>query len=47
MFLRDIYKGHLSIEKADNRQSNFANDFKKFEKGTKTFEKKSFLLLIL
>ena len=25
-FLRDIHEGHLSIEKADNKQSNFAND---------------------
>ena len=38
-FLRDIYEGYLSIEKADNKQSNFANELKNFEEGTKTFEK--------
>ena len=42
-FLRNIHEGHLSIEKADNKQSDFANELKNFDKGIKTFEKKSFL----
>ena len=33
VFLRDIHKGHLSIEKADNKQSNFTNE-RSFDKGT-------------
>ena len=33
-FLRDIHEGHLSREKADNKQSNFANELKIFQ-GTK------------
>ena len=41
--LRDIRKGHLSIEGPDNKQSNFANELKNFEKGIKGLEKKSFL----
>ena len=41
-FLRYIYEGYLSIEKADNKQSNFANELKNFEEGTKTFEKSLF-----
>ena len=39
-FLRDTCEGHLSIEKADNNQSNFTNKLKNFEKGAKQFEKK-------
>ena len=35
LFLRDIKNGYLSLEKADDNQSNFAN-----EKGTKTLVKK-------
>ena len=42
IFLRDIHEGHLSIEKADNKQSNFANELKNFDKGMKTLEEKSF-----
>ena len=43
VFLRDIYEGHLSIEKAGNNQSNFANELRNFDKGIKTLENKSFL----
>ena len=38
-----IHERHLSIEKADNKRSNFANKLKNFDKGIKTSEKKSFL----
>ena len=31
-FFRDIPEGHLSIEKADNKQSNFANELKNLGK---------------
>ena len=41
-FLRDIHGGHLSIEKADNKQSNFANELNNFDKGIKKIEKKIF-----
>ena len=41
-FLRDTHVGRLSIEKADKKQSNFANGLKNFDKGTKTLDKKSF-----
>ena len=41
VFLRDRHKGHLSIEKTDNKKSNFANELKHFPKGTKIIEKKS------
>ena len=34
VFLRDIYEGHLSIERPDNKQSNFANELKDFDKYT-------------
>ena len=33
LFLRDVHEGHLSVEKADNKQS------KNFGKGMKTLEK--------
>ena len=33
VFLRDIHEGQLSIEGADNTQSNFANELKNFDKG--------------
>ena len=33
--LRDIHEGHFSIEKANNKQSNFANELKYFLKGIK------------
>ena len=42
LFLRDIYEGHLSIEKADGKQSNFGNKLKNFVKGIKTLEKRLF-----
>ena len=41
-FLRDIHEGHLSIEKADNKKSNFINELKKFDKGIKTLKKSIF-----
>ena len=42
-FLRDLQEGHLSIKGADNKESNFADQLKNFDKGTKTLDKKSFL----
>ena len=42
-FLRDIHKGYLSLEDADNNESKFATELKNFNKGIKTLEKKSFL----
>ena len=33
----------MSIEGADNKQSNFANELNNFDRGTKTLDKKSFL----
>ena len=45
-FLRDIHNVYLSLEKASNKQSNFANELKNFEKFTKIVEKKSFLKII-
>ena len=42
MFLRDTYERHFSIEKADTKQSHFANELKNFEKGEKTFLKSLF-----
>ena len=36
VLLRDIPEGYLSIEKADNKQSNFFNELNIFDKGTKT-----------
>ena len=41
--MRDIHEGDLSIDGADNRQSNCINELKSFDKGTKTLDKKSFL----
>ena len=43
IFLRDIHEVHLSIVKADNKLSNFANELKNFNEGIKTLEKKYFL----
>ena len=43
MFLRDTYEQHLSIDKVDNKQSNCVNEWNNFEKGTKSFGKRSFL----
>ena len=40
--LRDIHEEHLSLEKADNQQSNFTYELQNFEKGTKAFVKKDF-----
>ena len=42
-FLRKIHEGHLPIEGADNKQINFANELKHFDKDTKTVDKRSFL----
>ena len=39
VFLRDIHERDLSIEKADNKQSNFANESNNFGRGIKAFEK--------
>ena len=39
LFLRDINEGHLSIEKADNKQGSFPSELKNFEKSLKTLEK--------
>ena len=41
-FLRGIHKRHLSIEKGDNKQINFANELKNFDKGIKALEKRYF-----
>ena len=41
-FLMDIHEGHLPLENADLKQSNFVNELKNFEKGTKTLEKETF-----
>ena len=38
-----IHEENLSIEKADNKGSNFANKLKSFDKGMKINEKRSFL----
>ena len=38
-----MHERHLSIEGADNKQSNFANELKNFDKGIKTLDKNSFL----
>ena len=43
LFLRDIYEGHLSTEGANNKQSNFTNELKNFDKGAKILDKKYFL----
>ena len=34
-------KGHLSVEKADNKQSNFANELKNFDEGIKKLKEKA------
>ena len=41
LFFKRIHEGHLSIEKGDNKQSNFADELNNFDKGTKKIEKKS------
>ena len=38
--LRDTHEGHLSLKDADNKQSNFVNELKNFDKGIKTTKKK-------
>ena len=43
VFLRNIHERHLSIEKADDKQSNFTNELKNFDIGMKALEIKSFL----
>ena len=45
IFLRDIHKKHLSIEKAGNKQNNFANEWKNFDKGTNCLGKQSLIVL--
>ena len=42
IFLREIHEGHLSLENADLKQSNFAIELKNFEKVTKRLEKNIF-----
>ena len=42
-FLRDIHEGFLSLVDADNKEVSFANELNNFNKGIKTFERKSFL----
>ena len=37
VFLIEIYKGHLSIEKANIKQSNFVNELKNFDDGIQIF----------
>ena len=39
VFLRDIHKGHLKLEDADDEQSNFAAKLTNLSKGNKTIEK--------
>ena len=41
MFLRDIHEGHLSLEDADNKQSNLVNELKNFDIGIKKIFKKN------
>ena len=38
-FLRDINEGHLSLENADDDQSNFAAKLKSLDEGKNTIEK--------
>ena len=33
-----MHEGHLLIKGADNNQSNFPNELKNFDKGTKTLD---------
>ena len=40
LFLRDIHEGHLSLEYADDEQSNFAAKLKNFEKCKKKTNEK-------
>ena len=40
--LRDRYEWYLSLQNADNKQSNFATELKNFDKGIKTFERSLF-----
>ena len=42
LFLRDKHERYLSLVNAGHRQSNFANELKKFGKGTKTLEETFF-----
>ena len=43
VFSRDIHEGNLSIEGAGNKQNNFDNELRNFDKSIKTLYKKSFL----
>ena len=42
-FKRDIHEGYLSLENADNKQSNFATEWKNSDKGIKETKETSFL----
>ena len=42
-FLRDVHEGYLSLEEADDEQSNFAAKLKNLDKGKKYIEKEFFL----
>ena len=39
LFLRDLHEGYLSLEDADNTQSNFATEFENFSKSIKAVKK--------
>ena len=41
-FLRDIHEGHLSLEDADDEQSNFAAKLKNLYKVIKTIQREVF-----
>ena len=41
-FLRDIHEGHLSLEDADDKQSNFAAKLKNLYKVIKTIQREVF-----
>ena len=43
IIFRDIHEDYLSIEKADNKQWNFASKLKNFDKRYKSTLKKDFL----
>ena len=41
-FLRDVHEQHLSLEDADERQSNFATKVNNLDNGKKQFKKSFF-----
>ena len=43
LFFKRYTWEHLSIEKADNKKSNFAHELRNFDKGMKELERKSSL----